>query len=47
MLLGGEEKKLSFEKFPYTASSVTYCTDVQVAGNELMKKKLSISKNNI
>ncbi|XP_059617758.1 alkaline phosphatase-like [Phlebotomus argentipes] len=25
MLLGGEEQKLSFEKFPYTGSSMTYC----------------------
>lgn len=32
MVIGGEEKKLSFENFPYTASSVTYCTDGQVAG---------------
>lgn len=29
--MGGEEKKLSFENFPYTASSKTYCVDKQVA----------------
>lgn len=33
LLIGGEDAKLSFESFPYTASSVTYCVDVQVAGN--------------
>lgn len=43
MLLGGEEQKLSFEKFPYTANSVTYCTDVQVAGKYI--KKSSIDNN--
>ncbi|XP_070506410.1 alkaline phosphatase-like isoform X1 [Chironomus tepperi] len=31
LLLGGEDAKLSFETFPYTASSMTYCVDVQVA----------------
>lgn len=31
MLLGGEEKKLSFEKFPYTGLSITYCVNAQVA----------------
>ena len=31
MYLGGEETKLSFEDFPYTAMSKTYCTNVQVA----------------
>lgn len=30
MLLGGEEKKLSFEKFPYTGLSRTYCVNAQV-----------------
>lgn len=29
--MGGEEKQLSFESFPYTASSKTYCVDKQVA----------------
>lgn len=29
--MGGEEKKLSFENFPYTASSKTYCVDKQVS----------------
>ncbi|XP_059618645.1 membrane-bound alkaline phosphatase-like [Phlebotomus argentipes] len=31
MLLGGEEKKFSFEKFAHTGSSMTYCVDKQVA----------------
>jgi len=31
MYLGGEEVKLSFEEFPYTANSKTYCVDKQVA----------------
>lgn len=31
MALGNENKKLSFEEFPYTASSKTFCSDVQVA----------------
>ncbi|XP_055682613.1 membrane-bound alkaline phosphatase-like [Lutzomyia longipalpis] len=30
LLLGGEEAKLSFEKFPYTGSSMTYCVNKQV-----------------
>lgn len=29
--IGGEEMKLSFENFPFTASSKTYCVDKQVA----------------
>jgi alkaline phosphatase len=29
--MGGEEKKLSFEEFPFTASSKTYCVNKQVA----------------
>lgn len=29
--MGGEEKQLAFESFPYTASSKTYCVDKQVA----------------
>lgn len=29
--IGGESKKLSFEEFPYTAMSKTYCVDKQVA----------------
>jgi hypothetical protein len=29
--IGGEEKSLSFEKFPFTAMSRTYCVDKQVA----------------
>lgn len=29
--LGGEEKSLSFEEFPYVAMSKTYCVDQQVA----------------
>lgn len=29
--MGGEAEKVAFEKFPYTASSKTYCVDVQVA----------------
>ncbi|XP_055709851.1 membrane-bound alkaline phosphatase-like [Phlebotomus papatasi] len=29
--LGGEEKELSFEKFPYSGLSKTYCVDAQVA----------------
>lgn len=29
--MGGEEKKLSFEHFPFTASSKTYCVDKQVS----------------
>jgi alkaline phosphatase len=29
--MGGEEKKLFFENFPYTANSKTYCVDKQVA----------------
>ncbi|KAG5683695.1 hypothetical protein PVAND_012961 [Polypedilum vanderplanki] len=31
LLMGGEEKKLYFENFPYTASSKTYCVDLQVS----------------
>ena len=31
MLLGDENKKLSFEQFPYTGSVKTYCVDAQVA----------------
>lgn len=31
VLMGGEELKLSFEHFPFTASSKTYCVDKQVA----------------
>uniref|UniRef100_A0A1L8DJH5 alkaline phosphatase n=3 Tax=Nyssomyia neivai TaxID=330878 RepID=A0A1L8DJH5_9DIPT len=31
LLLGGEEKKFSFEKFPHTGSSITYCVNEQVA----------------
>lgn len=31
MYKGGEEKELSFERFPYTGLSKTYCTNVQVA----------------
>lgn len=31
MLLGNEEAQLSFEKFPYTGLSKTYCVDSQVA----------------
>lgn len=31
MLLGDENKKLSFEEFPYTGSVKTYCVDTQVA----------------
>lgn len=36
VLGGGEEINLSFENFPYTALSKTYCVDKQVAdsGNE-------------
>ncbi|GAB0093479.1 Alkaline phosphatase [Sergentomyia squamirostris] len=30
-LLGGEQAKFSFEKFPHTGSSMTYCVDKQVA----------------
>lgn len=29
--MGGEDKSLSFEKFPYTGLSKTYCTNTQVA----------------
>src|SRR5690349_25026050 len=29
--LGGEEKKLSFEDFPFTANSRTYCVNKQVS----------------
>ena len=29
--MGGEEKKLAFEEFPFTASSKTYCVDNQVS----------------
>jgi alkaline phosphatase len=29
--IGGEEQKLSFDEFPYTGLSKTYCTDQQVA----------------
>lgn len=29
--IGGEEKSLSFEEFPYVAMSKTYCVDKQVA----------------
>ncbi|GAB0093476.1 Alkaline phosphatase [Sergentomyia squamirostris] len=29
--LGGEEKQLSFEKFPYSGLAKTYCVDAQVA----------------
>lgn len=29
--IGGEEKKLSFENFPYTANSKTYCVNKQVS----------------
>jgi alkaline phosphatase len=28
---GGEDKKMSFENFPYTANSKTYCVDLQVS----------------
>jgi alkaline phosphatase len=31
VLMGNEAEQLSFEKFPYTASSTTYCVDKQVA----------------
>lgn len=31
MVLGDENKELSFEKFPYTGSVKTYCIDAQVA----------------
>lgn len=31
MYMGGEEKKLSFENFPFTANSKTYCVDLQVS----------------
>lgn len=31
MVLGAEDKKLSFEEFPFTANSKTYCMDLQVA----------------
>lgn len=31
MYMGGEEKSLSFEKFPFVGMSKTYCTDFQVA----------------
>lgn len=31
VLMGNEAEQLSFEKFPYTASSTTYCVDSQVA----------------
>lgn len=31
VLKGGEAEQLAFEKFPYTASSSTYCVDKQVA----------------
>ncbi|CAG9854778.1 unnamed protein product [Phyllotreta striolata] len=31
MYLGGEEEQLSFEKFPYTGLSKTYCVDHQTA----------------
>uniref|UniRef100_A0A1B0CIB1 alkaline phosphatase n=1 Tax=Lutzomyia longipalpis TaxID=7200 RepID=A0A1B0CIB1_LUTLO len=30
MALGGEEKKVSFEEFPYTGLAKTYCVDAQV-----------------
>ncbi|KAG4077998.1 hypothetical protein HA402_002049 [Bradysia odoriphaga] len=30
MYMGGEEKKLSFEKFPYTGLAKTYCVNHQV-----------------
>lgn len=38
LLMGGEQSKLAFESFPYTASSVTYCVDVQVAGKISVKR---------
>ena len=31
VLMGDENEKLAFEKFPYTAMSKTYCVDKQVA----------------
>lgn len=31
VLMGGEEQKLAFENFPFTASSKTYCVNKQVA----------------
>lgn len=31
MYLGGEEKSLSFEEFPFVGMSKTYCLDYQVA----------------
>lgn len=31
VFIGGEEKALSFEKFPYVGMSKTYCVDKQVA----------------
>lgn len=31
MYIGGEEKSLSFEEFPYVAMSKTYCVDKQTA----------------
>ncbi len=31
MYKGGEEKRLSFEEFPYTGAIKTYCVDSQVA----------------
>lgn len=31
MYMGGEEKQLSFEDFPYVGMVKTYCVDAQVA----------------
>lgn len=38
--MGGEEKQLSFESFPYTASSKTYCVDKQVADSGKNNNKI-------
>lgn len=45
--MGGEEKQLSFESFPYTASSKTYCVDKQVAdsGKTITKFSITIFNN--
>lgn len=40
--MGGEEKKLSFENFPFTASSKTYCVDKQVADSACTGKCIEL-----
>lgn len=47
MYIGGEEKSLFFEEFPYVATAKTYCLDYQVADSACTATAyLSGAKNN-